>query len=241
MGRGARGLLLALVALALAYVTSRPAPEGSGRARSEHVEVAADRAREARVRLAAGVGDVTLSASPERSLLLAGDVRLVAGARLERRVSPHGRELRVELLEVGRAGPPPLGAHSDGAWSLALARDLPLALDVSAKVGDLKLDLADLRLKSLSLGGGVGDATVDLPGGGYAAKLHTNVGDLAFSVPRGAAVRVRVDTGVGDFRAPEGFSRDGDLYTSPGYAEARDRIDLTVSSGVGDIELKERE
>jgi len=42
-------------------------------------------------------------------------------------------------------------------------------------------------------------------------------------------VRIRVDTGLAASQLPAGYQRRDDIYTSPGYATAENRVDLEVS------------
>jgi hypothetical protein len=51
-------------------------------------------------------------------------------------------------------------------------------------------------------------------------------------------VRVRVDTGLAGRQLPDGYHRAGDVYTSPGYAGAEDRIDLEVSQAIGIVSIR---
>jgi hypothetical protein len=37
---------------------------------------------------------------------------------------------------------------------------------------------------------------------------------------------------------PAGFTRRGDVYESPGYAEAANRIELEINGGIGAIDVR---
>jgi hypothetical protein len=52
-------------------------------------------------------------------------------------------------------------------------------------------------------------------------------------------VRVQVDTGLAGRQLPAGYRRAEDVYTSPGYAGADDRIDLEVSQAIGNVSIRE--
>lgn len=126
-----------------------------------------------------------------------------------------------------------------GLWDLALTGSVPLALTVDTGVGDVLLDLALVRLSRLQLDTGVGASTVILPPtGGYEAHIGTGVGAATVRLPAGLPVRVTVARGLGGISIPAGFARDGDVYTTAGFAAAAERVELQVSSGVGRVAIQ---
>jgi hypothetical protein len=52
------------------------------------------------------------------------------------------------------------------------------------------------------------------------------------------AARIRVDTGVGNVEVAGDYPRQGDYYISPGYDEAKARVDLDIDAGVGNITIR---
>jgi hypothetical protein len=75
--------------------------------------------------------------------------------------------------------------------------------------------------------------------GAFEARLSSGVGQLVVRVPPGLSVRVHSSTGLGTISVPSGYRRDGDVYTSPRYASAQDRVELWVDNGVGLIRVVE--
>lgn len=89
----------------------------------------------------------------------------------------------------------------------------------------------------------VGDMVLDLSGlkldGKREVHVATNVGDVEVLLPRGMEVKVMAKVhGVGDVSVlgteAEGFGRSVP-YSSAGFAEARQRLELHIETAVGDI------
>lgn len=95
---------------------------------------------------------------------------------------------------------------------------------------------------------GIGDMVLDLSGlkldGVHEVRASTTVGDLNVVLPRDMAVRVVAKVaGPGDVDVlgteREGFGQELP-YTSPGFAEAAERLELVLETGVGDITVEHR-
>ena len=197
-------------------------------------------AESAEVDINFGVGRLQLGALP------AGAEELIAGA-----ISRPSRRLRVEqsfdvedgvaqyeLQMRGSSGPFSFFGRSgeDFVWDLQLSRDVPIRLTASTGVGESHLDLRQLNLSSLSVDTGVGQTTVTLPGEGQLeVSIDGGVGELIIEIPEGVAARIESDTGLGNTQIDSDYQRDGDVYISPGYDEALDRINLDIDAGIGQV------
>src|SRR5690606_17328765 len=80
-------------------------------------------------------------------------------------------------------------------------------------------------------------ATFTLPPGDYEAAIDTGVGAATVRLPQGVEARLRVSRGIGAVSVPAGFARDGDVYTSAGYGSARERLDISLDTGVGAVDV----
>lgn len=86
--------------------------------------------------------------------------------------------------------------------------------------------------------GGVGEVVFNLPElGGYRGALAVGVGATSVRIPLGVEAQVVVRAGIGRVSVEGSFVRDGDRYTTPGFASAptNARIELTVNGGVGAV------
>jgi hypothetical protein len=81
---------------------------------------------------------------------------------------------------------------------------------------------------------------VTLPeSGGYRGEFELGVGATTVRLPQSVEARITVRTGLGR-ASVSGFDRDGDVYTTPGYASAaaNARVDLSVQGGVGAVTVQ---
>jgi hypothetical protein len=53
------------------------------------------------------------------------------------------------------------------------------------------------------------------------------------------AARIHVDTGLAARGLPASYQRQDDVYTSPGYASADDRVDLEVDQAIGSVTIRQ--
>lgn len=187
------------------------------------------------------VGRLRVLAADRADMLVDGTAAVGAHDRITHRLRREGDaatfELRDEAVPVfpfaGRWG-------MERFLQLGLSPAVPLRLQVRTGVGAAELDLSRLQLTDLDLHSGVGETTVTLAGRGqYAARVEGGVGEVRVGIPRGMAARIRVRTGIGATRVTGPYHREHDVYTSPGYAEAPDRVDLDLRGGIGQITVRE--
>ena len=150
---------------------------------------------------------------------------------------------------------------SQYTWDLELNPDTLLDLNLDLGVGESVLNLADLTLSDFDLNIGVGQATVDLPAGDYKAfieggvgqavvvlpsegnirlNVQFGVGEIVILVPEGMALKAHVDRGIAGISIPSSYAQKGDVYTSPGYADTNNSIDLYLDQGIGNIAIREQ-
>lgn len=201
-------------------------------------------AESAEVRLDFGVGRATLDALPAGSdSLVEGSIERPddGGARIEQSYEVDGGVAIYDLRTEGSFrlipffGPP----DDNWFWDLQLNPDVPMDLTVNTGVGQTTLDLTALTLREVHVDTGVGETTVMLPGEGQLeASVNGGVGELIIEIPDGVPARIDVDTGLGATDVRGDFERDGDVYISPGYEDALDRINLEIDAGVGQVTVR---
>jgi hypothetical protein len=87
---------------------------------------------------------------------------------------------------------------------------------------------------------GIGRATITLPDEGrFQAKIDSSIGETVVVIPAGMAARIRVDTGLAVSDLPDGYQQRDDVYTSPGYASADDRVDLEIDQAIGKVTIRQ--
>lgn len=206
-------------------------------ARTETVVQGLEGAQRAEVRLEVGVSDLRLDASGDGATLIEGTVQTARGERLVRGFREAGG---TAFLELRSAPSGPFGGTTGRrTWDLSLSPSVPLAPTVKTGVGRAALELSGAQLTRLEVRAGVGDTTLTLPRAGrYEATLGAGVGAATVRVPETVTVRLEVSGGVGGVVVRGDYRRDGDLYLSPGYDTAANRVDLRVNGGVGAIAVQ---
>ena len=216
----------------------------SGGAVTDTISQALSGAESAEVTIDFAVGRATLGALPAGAdELVAGTIRRPDEIRLEQSFNVDGDVARYHLSTRGsvRSGPLPFfGQTGDNwRWDLQLNRDVPMRLVLNTGVGATTLDLRQLALERLTVDTGVGETRVMLPGEGQLdVRISGGVGELTVELPEGVPARIRVETGLGSSNIEGDFERDGDVYVSPNYDDALDRIDLVLSAGVGQVNVR---
>jgi hypothetical protein len=212
------------------------------RGAGERVEVLVplDGAARASLSLQLGTSALRLVGDAPTGTFLRGTLELAPGERAGPDIVARGEWLNVRLA----AEAPPGGVSSWGGqwnWSLSLSPEVPIDLSVRAGVGRSEFDLRDLTLSGLDFDGGVGEAIFDLPAhGGYRGSLDLGVGATRVRIPAGVEAQLVVRAGIGRVSVAGTFDRDGDRYTTPGFAAAAasDRLELTINGGVGAITVE---
>lgn len=192
-------------------------------------------ARSAEVHLTTGVGTLTLADLASGADLAQGTVWTGRGETLVDELARDGSTAVLTLATQQQSGFN-LPRNERRGWDLKLTREVPIALDLNSGVGQVRLELQRLQLRSLNVQAGVGEVDVTLPERGvYRADVKAGVGALRVAIPAGIAARVTVKTGLGQVRVNGTFTHSGDVYETPDYATATDRVDLRVEGGLGQI------
>lgn len=202
-------------------------------------------AESAEVEINFGVGQVTVGALPADSEeLIAGTIERPQEIRVEQSFDVTGDVAHYRLRTEGSVRSvqsiPFFGPSDDNwRWDLQLNRDVPLRLTVDTGVGQTTLDLRQMTLETVNVDTGVGQTTVILPGHGeIEASVSGGVGELIIELPEGVAARIDSDTGLGNTDIADVFERIGNVYESPGYDGALDRINLSLSAGIGQVTVR---
>lgn len=112
---------------------------------------------------------------------------------------------------------------------------------VKAGAADLTiLGLGNSRCDRLDFEGGVGKVTLDF-GGTWTVSSEVGVkvavGELVLRLPRQAGVRVSLDKFLASFN-PVGLEQRGTSYESPGYAGADRKLNIAVTTAVGEVRIE---
>lgn len=205
----------------------------------EEVRQALGGATRAEVVIKPGVGSLHIEALPESANLVEGVIRVGRGQRVRRDFAVVGKTATLTLQSEGTTFGPFIGWDDQRSWELGLAPEVPLELEVSFGVGQADIDLTDLTVDNLKVNAGIGQTTVTLPyEGRFQAKIEGAIGKTVVVIPAGMAARIHVSAGLAARDLPTAYQRQGDVYTSPGYATAENRVDLEVSQAIGKVTIR---
>ena len=74
--------------------------------------------------------------------------------------------------------------------------------------------------------------------GGNTVKAESGAGNVSVMVPGGLAARIHATSGMGQVIVPPGFDKIAEhTYQSADYDEARDKIEITAQSGLGNVSV----
>jgi hypothetical protein len=218
-------LLLPLVLIGVGVVLLAGAARRRGQV-SDRIDVPLNGASQARVRIEHGGGELRVGSLPS------GDARLALGSA-ERVTVTHTRSGATLDVSISQAR---------GAWARSIGKqfrvdfspDVDLELDLRTGATDTKLNLSNLRVRSLRLKTGASSTIVDVPRSGQvAASVDAGAASVEFRIPENVAARITSDVGLAGVKIDTGrFTETAMGYESADYAVAVDRIDLRLKGGV---------
>jgi len=226
-------LIIAVLLLGLGLYSGRI--EG-GNLPSHTIERSLGAATSASLQIDAPVADLGLRPGAAEGLLVEGGIRMLSGGRIDEQFRIAQGKATLQLEEVF---PTPYIFGRTPDWDLQLGAGTPLEISIDSGVGRAVVDLRGLQLDNLNVDLGVGQVSVWLPAEGeMSVDIGMGVGQTIIRVPRGLGVRVSTDRGLVGLDLPGDFSGADAVYTSPGYSSAADRVEITVSQGVGMISIR---
>jgi hypothetical protein len=100
--------------------------------------------------------------------------------------------------------------------------------------------LGNSRCDESEFEGGIGKVLLDF-GGVWSSSAHVAVkmavGELTLRLPRQVGVRITMDKFLASFE-PAGLARRGDAFQSSNYDRASHRLDLEISTAVGEVSVE---
>lgn len=148
------------------------------------------------------------------------------------------------IIHLNPAVSTDLTAHSDGGNLSLVLVAMPLTrVYADTGGGNIDLILPDHATNlSVYAKTGAGNVTVELGDG--LAKTNkidaiSGAGNVVITIPRGTAVRIHVATGLGGVSVdPEYQQVEKDLYQTPDFVSAVDRVEIVARSGAGAVVIK---
>ena len=211
----------------------------------EAIAVNTGNATAARLELQVAAGTLTLDAEAPPDLLLAGELESRSTGdtySISEAQRPGGRSVIRLNNAAGREYSIFPGQAPSEEWTLHLTPHIPTEIRVDAGAAEIDLDLRNLDLQRLEIKAGAADIDVVMPAaaGKTEASIDVGAASLRITVPEGVAARIVVDAGLSSIQVDEGrFAQlKGDVYTSPDFARAANRLDITIDAGASHVEIR---
>jgi len=118
-------------------------------------------------------------------------------------------------------------------------------LDINCSIGETDLEnLGNARFARARINSGIGELTVSFSGDQIVsgqASLDLDLGSTTVLIPRNSASRIRVSKlgFLTDFSCSRWFSERNGFYYSSNYVDDEDHFDLAVSSGIGELVIRD--
>lgn len=188
-------------------------------------------ATEASVRIKFGGGELSVEHGPDE-MLVSGEFR---GGVIRRSVGPGRVELEQEAWHW------PWGRDEWPRWRVGLTGAVPMDLMVEGGASKTLLDLRELCIRNLAIKTGASETRVTLPqaAGVTSVRSDSGVAAVFFDVPTGVAARIRTKMGLGGSDIDtERFPRVGDVWESPDFATAANRVEIEAQGGLGSVTVR---
>lgn len=207
----------------------------SAKRTGEQVTVSLEGASSARLKLDHGAGRLKLHAGAAPGNLLDGECS--PGPVIKTVIE--GEQMKVKIKNVSDFWMWVPGESRD--WDLSLAGNIPLILDIDSGASTSTLDLRDLKVSELDLNTGASTTDITLPAsaGLTRVKVDSGAARLCIRIPEGVAAQIRIKSGMASINVNSRFPKVGNnLYLSPDYANASNRADITIETGMATVEIK---
>jgi N-terminal domain of toast_rack, DUF2154 len=208
-----------------------PGPE-----RTENRSIELDNSDEIRAEVNMGAGELRVRGGAPK--LLEARFRY-SRLRLRPEVSYHATAGRGHLVVEE-----PHGIHSTprrNEWDLAFNNDKPLELELNCGAGETRLDLGELSLRHVSVHMGVGELRMDLrgtPKNDYSVSIDGGVGQATVYLPGGNGVGIEAEAegGIGGISA-RGLQKPDGRYVNDAFGHAKTTVRVDIHGGIGEIRL----
>ena len=233
-----RFLLMLVAAVAVAMLGGACQSQAVGEMQRDSQKVQPENAQTVRAHLKIGAGELNVSGGAD-ALMEAEFAYNVADWKpdVSYDVSGDTGELSVEQGSGQDVRP---GGDARNEWDVLFSDEMPTDLRVQMGAGESSLDLDSLTLTGLDLQMGAGKTSVDLTGdytSDFDASIQGGVGEATVMLPGEVGVRARAEGGLGNINA-KGLKKEGDSYVNEAYGSSDVTLEVDVQGGVGQINLE---
>jgi hypothetical protein len=203
----------------------------------EHANIPLEGSARAQVRLSHGAGHLSISAGAGGDDLAEGDF---AGG-LDLRTRRQAELLEAELRSPSRGW----GWWDWGGrgleWNVRFNQQVPLTLRLETGASESHLDFSDLQLSDLNLQTGASFTQITLPAHAVYTRVKISGGaaSIKLRLPAGVSASIRYSSGFASLDVDQGrFPKSGNLYQSPDFAIAQNKVELMIEVGAASVEIR---
>ena len=208
--------------------------------RTATAEIALEGAKRARIRIDEGGGVLSIGAGDQPDVVVDGSF----GGGVERRTTRSEDAIDVRLALAGQS--PMLNQRFPWAWGLVvdwdldLTRAIPIDLEIDIPGGRASLDLEHLRIARLELTcpGSQVEVTLPASAGLSTIEIQAKAALVVLRVPEGVAASIRAASpgGLTEIDIAR-YPLHDDVYRSPGYDTATNRLDIRADVALGSLSV----
>ena len=234
--RAFRIVSLSILVLILGGVSGCSLVNNAGNVLTENLSEPLNDATTAKIDIDTGTGNLTIDRlTGGEPLLASGTLQYFENLGQPARTLVSFLGQATLTLKWGDSGSPCAGTIE---WQIHLNPTVSSDITAHSGGGNIKLDLAGMAVTRVSADTGGGNMDVVLPDNAsdLNVKASTGAGNVVVLVPNGSAAKIHATSGLGKVIVDSRFSQiDGNTYQSPDYAAAAHKIEIIVSSGVGNV------
>ena len=240
-----RGVILALLLVATIGCSSKT--NGLDRnILTDTLSTPLNGATAAKIDLNAGGGNLTIDRlTSGEQLLASGTLQYSEKQGLPTRTLNSNNGQTVFSLSMGDPGRggfhfPWEACNSETEWNIHLNPAVSSDITAHTGGGNVKLDLSGMAVTQVSADTGGGNVEVVLPDNASVLNVNakSGAGNVSVRIPNGVAAKLHMTTGLGKVIVDPQFSMiDKNTYQTPGYDSATSQVEITLSSGAGNVSV----
>jgi len=236
-GVSAWGIIFALllIAFGVTWIVSAGRRHTVGTPR--HLSILKENASSATIQLDYGAGELIVKGGAAPGILAEGD--FLEGIEYSSRVEDSVLQVHLKTPSMDWDIIPVWGMQQR-RWELALAQDIPLSLVFNNGANSSNLDLEQVVVQDLLINTGASNTQIKMPAsaGHTHAFIKAGAASINISIPGNVSAKIQIVGAISSVNInTQRFPRQADVYVSPDYESAANRLDLRVECGVGSIDI----
>lgn len=237
-GVSAWGIVLALllVAFGVTWIVSAGRRNTGGVPR--HLSIKKENASSATIQLDYGAGELKVQGGANPGLLLEGN--FLEGIEYSSRVENSMLKVNLKTPSIDW-GIIPVWGLQRRLWDLVLAQDIPLSLVFNNGANSSNLNLEQVVVRDLLINTGASNTEIRMPAsaGHTNAVIKAGAASIHIFIPEQVAAKIQMIGAISSVNInTQRFVRQADIYVSPDFESAANRLDLRMECGVGSIEIQ---